>query len=286
VKRYFKGLYFKAECADQALALIPAVHMDGKNRSASIQIVTPAGALCAYYPGKQGYCLANRAEVTVGDSMFSARGIALDVRRDGIDARGVLNFGPLSPIRYDIMGPFSLVPFMQCRHSVISMTHAVNGRVWVNGENFTFENGAGYIEGDRGRSFPKTYAWTQCNFYDGAPCSLMLSIADIPLGPARFTGVIGVVWWRGEERRIATYLGAKTVKIGNGELVIRQGGLTLTARIIKQREHFLRAPAAGAMTRMIRESLHCTAQYKLEEREKTLFEFTTDRAAFEYEYDR
>ena len=42
-------------------------------------------------------------------------------------------------------------------------------------------------------------------------------------GTDGFTGVLGVIHFRGTEYRLATYLGAKAVKIQDGELVIRQG---------------------------------------------------------------
>ena len=59
--------------------------------------------------------------------------------------------------------------------------------------------------------------------------SLMLSAAEIPLGPLRFTGAIAIVQWQGKEYRLATYLGAKASKIENGEIVLRQRSLVLKA---------------------------------------------------------
>ncbi len=101
-----------------------------------------------------------------------------------------------------------------------SMRHEVRGRVEVNGKLFDFSRGVGYWEGDRGRSFPKEYAWTQCLFKGG---SLMLSVADIPMAKMHFTGIIGVVLWKGREYRLATYLGARVVVNRNGMLRIVQG---------------------------------------------------------------
>ena len=45
----------------------------------------------------------------------------------------------------------------------------------------------------------------------------MLSIAEIPLGGFHFTGVIGIVLLHEREYRLATYLGAKAVKIEDDE---------------------------------------------------------------------
>ena len=56
----------------------------------------------------------------------------------------------------------------------------------------------------------------------------MLSIADIPFGAFRFTGVIGVVLLNGKKYRIATYLGATAVKITPEEIIVRQGNYILS----------------------------------------------------------
>ena len=105
------------------------------------------------------------------------------IRTPEVNVMGRLKFGPRTPLKYDIMGPFALVPFLECRHSVWSMRHSVNGMVMVNGQTFTFQNACGYWEGDRGRSFPKEYLWTQCSFQNG---SVMLSVADIPVFGIRY----------------------------------------------------------------------------------------------------
>ena len=80
-------------------------------------------------------------------------------------------------------------------------------------------------------------------------------------------------------------MGAKADEIKNGKLVVRQGGLKLTSKLIKEEGKLLLAPRSGSMERMIKESLSCTAYYKMEEFGKTLFEFTSDQASFEYEFN-
>lgn len=286
LNRYFKGWYFKLQNDKQTVAIIAAMHIDENcKKSASIQIVADNGVWCEWLPFDQFSCNRNKPQVKIGYNVFCEQGLELNIKTDAVMACGKLNFGPLSPIRYDIMGPFRYVPFMECRHSVFSMTHSVDGCLDINGEQYRFDNDIGYIEGDRGRSFPKVYAWTHCNFSDESPCSIMLSVAEIPLGAFRFTGIIGVILWQGKEYRIATYLGAKAVNIGNGKIEIKQGRFKLTAMLIKKQERLLYAPVRGGMKRMIRESPSCTAYYLFEINGRKQFEFTTDRASFEYEYN-
>lgn len=205
----------------------------------------------------------------------------MDLHADGISAVGDVRFGDLSPLDYDIMGPFRYVPFMECRHRVMSMRHFVNGSIRVNGVDYPFQNALGYIEGDRGRSFPREYVWTQCFFDCG---SLMLSAADIPIAGLHFTGVICAILLHGKEYRLATYLGAKAVKIAGGEIIVRQGGYVFSATLIEKRIHPLRAPVNGKMLRTIHESASCRAAYRFEKDGQRLLEFQTDRASFEFEY--
>lgn len=277
----FCGWYFKCQSKGQTLAVIPSVHAAGGNRWACIQIISNDGNWAAQLPYEHVLARREGPCAIMDGNVFSSRGFRLDLHADGLSAEGFVRFGPLSPIRYDIMGPFRYVPFMECRHSVYSMRHRVNGRLRVNGTDYNFQNGVGYLEGDRGRSFPNHYVWTQCCFPGG---SLMLSAAEIPLGPGRFTGVIGVVQLEGKEYRLATYLGAKVAGIGGNKITVRQGGLVFTASLLEKKAFSLQAPVAGAMGRMIKENVSCRACYRFSKNGRTLLDFETQNASFEYEY--
>lgn len=217
----------------------------------------------------------------IADNRFSRNGITLDIQTPDLCVSGSLRFRGITPIRYDIMGPFHHVPFMQCRHSVFSMRHMVDGEIILKGTRFVFRNAIGYIEGDRGHSFPSKYILTQCSFSDG---SLMLSIADIPFGVFDFTGVIGVVLLNGMEYRITTYLGARAVKITPEEIIVQQGAYTFIVKPQAFSGHPLRAPVSGAMKRTIHEHPSCKIYYRFEKNNIPLLELDAQKAAFEYEY--
>lgn len=278
---YFCGWYFRCQSESQTIALIPAIHIAKGVRTGSIQIISGAGCWNAALP--DGAVRADIPRAELGENIFREDMLRLNLHAASADAVGELRFDALTPLRYDIMGPFRYVPFMECRHSVFSMRHRVNGYLRVDGTDYRFSNGDGYIEGDRGRSFPRQYAWTQCFFAGG---SLMLSVAEIPLGSARFTGIIGAVILGGREYRLATYLGARILKCRGGELVIRQGGMTLTAALMEKNASMLRAPEGGAMTRLIRENAACRARYELVKGNRRLLSLEADNAAFEYEYSQ
>ena len=277
----FCGWYFRCQSKDRTVALIPAAHTVKGDRTGSLQIITEAGSLLVPFSREDVSVSPEHPRAVLGKSVFRENGIWLNAHTAQVSVSGELRFGPLSPIRYDIMGPFRYVPFMECRHSVASMRHTVNGNLCVNGTSYHFANAAGYLEGDRGRSFPRRYAWTQC-FFEGG--SLMLSIAEIPLGALRFQGIIGIVCVDGLEYRFATYLGAKAEKLSDGQIVVRQGRTVLSAALLEKRAHSLKAPACGAMSRNIRENVACRAAYRFSIGNRKILDLESSRAAFEYEY--
>lgn len=275
----FFGWYLKCQSDTQTLAVIPAVHNKRNKRTCSIQVITDNDAWIVMFTADS--FRRTRRNIFIGQNRFGEKGIHLAIHTPQLTIRGNLDFGPLLPLKYDIMGPFALVPFMECRHSVESMRHSVRGNMCINGQKYCFQNAWGYWEGDRGRSFPKKYIWTQCCFPGG---TLMLSVADIPMTGIHFTGIIGAILWRRKEYRIATYLGARVVRIQNKMVRVIQGNLELDVQLLKASERPLKAPAKGDMIRTIHESASCRAFYRLRKEGCTLFAFETDRASFEFEY--
>ena len=65
---------------------------------------------------------------------------------------------------------------------------------------------------------------------------------------------------------------------------MRQGDLCLVARRLGGPGRALRAPAAGAMERTVRENLVCPAHYRLTKGGRVLLELAAPNASFEYEW--
>ena len=188
---FFEGWYFKHQQGEHTVAFIPAHHRDGQGvYTASLQIITENRAEYVEIPVRDFRMKQKPFRVRCGDNVFSPSGCRIDCPFGGARLTGTLRYGPWTPPRGDIMGPFRFVPRMQCRHSVLSMAHSVEGMLALGGQTLDFRQGQGYAEGDQGTSFPGRYVWTQGAFPKG---SVMLSIADIPFCGRQFTGCIGFV---------------------------------------------------------------------------------------------
>ena len=279
MSRYFYGWYFRCQSDQQTLAIIASYHKAGECNCCEIQFVTETEAFRISFPFSD--LKINGSSLRIANNHFGTDGVRLNIQNTELRVTGNIRFGPFTKLQYDIMGPFRFLPFMQCRHSVYSMHHMVNGKISINGQTYSFHNDVGYMEGDRGRSFPTEYVWTQCSFPEGA---LMLSIADIPLGSLHFTGVIGIVYLNGMEYRLATYLGAKAIKIKPDEIIIRQGRYALSICPTRISGHPLHAPVSGAMIRTIHEHPSCRVYYRFAYNDIPILELDAANAAFEYEY--
>ena len=294
IPNYFCGWYFKCQSKTDSIAIIPAFHQSKGKKSCSIQVITKDNAYHVNFPN---FCFSkpkrnNPYFFKIQEMVFCKDRLEMNLYTEELKMFGSLVFTNKQPLRYNIMGPFHYMPFMECRHSVFSTRHTVNGTLNINGIPYEFDNAIGYLEGDRGTSFPRSYMWTHCFRKN---LSIMLSVAEIPITflpfckEKTFTGIIGIIAWNKKEYRFATYLGAKVKKIEEKVVVIKQGNYQLTVKLLENVKHSLYAPKGGQMVRIIKENIACRAKYRLERLEKNkrktiLFEFETKNASFEFEY--
>jgi len=282
---YFEGWYFKCRTKDgKTIALIPAIHKDGSgNGSASLQIISEAGTWWLEYPEAEFHAVRQPLRVSIGHNTFSEDGISLQVERSGLSLHGTLQYGHLNPLQSDIMGPFRFISDLECTHGVVSMGHHLDGMLTLNGETSDFSGGFGYIETDRGRSFPDKYLWTQCNWVNPEGTGLMLAVATIPiLKYVRFTGVICSIYYNKREYRLATYKGARIQTWSEHRTEVVQGKYRLLVEVLEKQGQPLRAPMEGAMGRIIHESLCSKVRYRFWKKEHLIFDHTDDGASFEY----
>lgn len=281
---YFEGWYFKHQTPQgQTLALIPAFHIDSGGRpAASLQVISNDKSWWLEYPAEQLQVSRKPFQIQLGQSRFGTQGIDLHIQENGLSLQGALRYGPFTTLRSDIMGPFRFFAGMQCSHGVISMGHSLTGQLTLNGEVIDFTGGRGYIETDRGRSFPEAYLWTQCAWEGTASASLMLAAATVPLPVGSFTGCICAVLYNGKEYRLATYRGAKIERWSPAMIAVRQGSYRLIAKLRKASRQPLQAPVEGSMRRTIRESLCAEVRYCFWKGQELLFRHTDRCASFEY----
>lgn len=282
-KRFFEGWYFKHQCNDRSIAFIPGVNIDRNGlKYAFIQIITNEKTYNIKYDFKDFSISKDKLTIKIKDNLFSKKGLILNVVSNEIKVKGKLTYENLTPIKGDIMGPFTLCPFMECNHGIISLHHMVSGKLSINNEDEIIENGIGYIEKDWGSSFPKSYLWVQGNDFKNEKASIIVSIADIPFLGLEFKGCIACVLYKGKEYRLATYNGVKIINYNERGLIIKRGKYKLEIEINENYPQKLLAPDGGEMKRTIYENISCTSRFKFYIKNKIIFNLESKNASFEY----
>lgn len=294
-RRYFEGWYFKQVSPDgRAWSFIPGVSLDAEGRCrAFVQAIDGSAGTTRWYefPFEAFRWNPRALDLRVGDNRFSLEGIELDLDGPEGRVRAGLRFGlpvrfPSRPWRPGIMGPYSFVPFLECKHGLVSLDHRTDGRVEADGLGISMDGGRGYIEKDWGSSMPAAWIWCQSNSFPEPGVSLMFSLADIPWLGGRFPGFLCAALLPGQGVRVwASWNGSRIQSLSAGDqaiaAVIRRRDETLELRMERGRGGLLRAPAAGAMDRRIAESVDAVLSARLEGRGRRIFEGTARPAGLE-----
>ena len=126
-KGFFEGWYFKMQKGEHTLAAIPGYHRDADGQEgAFLQLIIDQKSYYFPYPIQKFSFLQNPYEIIIDKCIFTKRSASFFLHEKGLCLKGDVGFGPLSEIdssRFcpDIMGPFSYLPFLQCRHGILSI---------------------------------------------------------------------------------------------------------------------------------------------------------------------
>lgn len=287
-KNYFEGWYLKHQKGTdgngkEMLALIPSFHLDKFGRgSCSLQIITSDQAYQLSYAEKDFSVAEHGFYIKMGNNIFTQRGMVLDINEPELTCSGEIFYGVFTPLDYDIMGPFALIPFMECNHGVISLGHDLQGQIILNGRTIDFSDGIGYIEKDWGTSFPERYTWIEWSGKIGQEnACVMVSAAKIPFGGFAFTGFLAVVSVGGREYRFATYNGAKLKYRSAQGVWLQKGEMALIVSNLEGKGHLLDAPQKGKMARKIEECPFCSGKILFSIGEETILDVTSEMISFE-----
>jgi tocopherol cyclase len=211
-------------------------------------------------------------DIQVGPNRFTMEQISLHIDTPERSVIGDLAFAGLTPwpvklTSPGVMGWFAWIPRMQTYHDVISLDHAIQGTLTVNGMPIRFSDGRGYIEKDWGRSFPDAWIWMQTNHFDRPDTSLTASIATISWLGLSFRGFVIGLWHEGILYRFATYTGAQIESLAIEEdeihavIADRRYRLEVTAR--SAAGGVLRGPTGADMAGRVPESLRAKLMVRL-----------------------
>lgn len=274
--RYFEGWYFKHVSKDRkhVYSFIPGVSLTKNDKHAFIQVIDGISGKTwnVKYPISDFKYSKDGFNVWVGKSNFNINGISLDVETEELTIKGEINYSeivkyPASLFSPGIMGWYSFVPFMECKHGIGSVLHHLKGSLSINRSEIDFGEGTGYIEKDWGTSFPESWIWLHCNTFSQPDCSFTFSVAKIPWLANFFIGHICFLYHKGKFYLFATYNGSKITKLSFNkpvlEIELSNKNYILQVEARQNRAGDLKAPVIGEMNRIIKESVDSEIEISL-----------------------
>lgn len=282
-KRYFEGWYFKhvSKNMDMVYSFIPGIALNAQNPHAFIQVINGLTGKTHYieYPVSEFTYSKKEFRVQVGASVFTASSMDLNIDTPEFAVSGRFVYSgsvkyPATLLSPGIMGWYSFVPFMECKHGIVSVTHRIDGAITINNEQLDFSGGKGYIEKDWGKSFPESWIWLQSNHFSLSDACIMISIAKIPWLGSFFTGFLGFFYYNGTFYPFSTYLKSEITALRRDdeklfvELTGKDYVLQVSAGL--SQSGVLRAPKSGNMSRHIKESIDSELDVSLISRSGTL----------------
>ena len=275
-KNYFEGWYFKQVSKDleHVYSFIPGVSLNPENPHAFIQVINGITGNTQYieYPLSSFSFSKKDFKVQVGESIFTSSSVLLNIDSPQIKISGRLGFSesvkyPSSLLSPGIMGWYSFVPFMECKHAVVSVSHRIDGNITVNDDHIDFSGGKGYIEKDWGKSFPESWIWFQSNNFANSDACIMMSIAKIPWLGSHFTGFLGFLYYEKNFYSFNTYEKSEITHLSRNEdklvVIFRNKKFQLEISAHLKKSGILLAPKHGTMSRRIKESIDSELEVEL-----------------------
>ena len=294
-KNYFEGWYFKhvSKNREHVFSFIPGIALTKNDKHAFVQFINGITGETAYvkYPLSDFSFSGKLFELGVGDSHFSEKGMQLNIDANGLKVTGELKYSnlvkyPKRLVSPGIMGWYSFIPFMECKHGIGSVLHSLEGTLNVNDEPVEFSGGKGYIEKDWGTSFPESWIWLHCNTFEETDCSFTFSVAKIPWLGSFFMGHICFLYLKGKFYLFATYNNSEITHLSFSEqtlnVELKRKDLVLKVKAVQRKAGHLKAPVTGKMDRMIKESVDSNIEVSLYNTGgETLFSSKGGRAGME-----
>jgi tocopherol cyclase len=294
-KNYFEGWYFKHVSAslDQVWSFIPGISLNRDDPHSFIQVINGISGETEYitYPLEDFEWKRDQLYLRIGGSTFMEDHIELDIHSERFRIKGRIGYEnltkyPKTLLAPGIMGWYTYVPYMECRHGIVSVNHDLKGLLTINGETTDFGNGKGYIEKDWGTSFPEVWIWIQSNNFTDPTASFSFSVAKIPWLGRFFMGFISFLHLDGRFYLFSTYNNSVISNISHDShqlsLTLKNSDSLLEISVIKNRFGELMAPVSGVMKRRIKESIDSTVELRLYDKSgKLIYSDMGKRAGFE-----
>lgn len=248
----FEGFYFKTALVDGTTLVIICGFAKSKVKShAFIQVSSQLSKTFYFeYPLSSLKTSKETFNFSVGKNTFTQQGI--DIKEEDCEIN--LSFSNFelwnrSFFNPSIMGALTFVPFVECKHDIISPYLEVNGEAKLKSKTLKFQDNSGYIDKNWGTSFPKDYFWGHISSFKNPTVSVQFAKAKpkwllwkipVHIGFLRMNGEIHLFksWKKGK---------IKLINVGQEQIHLQNNQYKIELKFDKGYPLNLRAPLNGKL---------------------------------------
>ena len=294
-RSYFEGWYFKHVSKDlnHVYSFIPGISLSDDDPHSFIQVINGITGETNYITYRVNMFKWDKYKLylKIGNSVFTDKFIDLNLENKDIKVSGRLEYSnivkyPKTLLSPGIMGWYSYIPFMECKHGIVSVSHKVSGVLNFDKGTIDMNEGKGYIEKDWGSSFPEAWIWIQSNNFNNPETAFTFSVAKIPWLGKYFPGFISFLYFDKSFYLFSSYNKSVLQDLnydGNTlNFTLRNKFSALKVTAVKNKSGELLAPVSGKMTRRIKESIDSFITISLYDRDnKLIYNDSAQRAGLE-----
>ena len=215
-KPYFESWYFREQALDGTCEFTVRIDYDEEGRmTGSLDVEMPSGKWHFTYAHPVNMNLRGSIFLVLDRCVFTEACIHLDIDEPGLSIKGDIWFE-----RDFCTG----IPIVGLGRKIWAMEQELSGELWVNGREFSFVGGKGYLEARLGREVETSEAacpqlWTQCNWFGEKPLRIVcggwnrkcFAVIDQGGYPIR------LAWWKGAKLEYAC---ESAFRMGQGRYVL------------------------------------------------------------------
>lgn len=277
---FFEGWYFKITTADGlSFAFIPGVFilLDINESYSFIQVFDGTTSTINFvkYPFKAFTASRKSFDVFVLENYFSNEEIILDIKDSSVKCSGKILIKskqkwPDNIINPGSMGFYNYLTFMECYTQVCALSGKIEGSITLNEQVYDLDGGKIYIEKNWGKSFPSSYIWCQCNYFQEQSLSVTCSIGHIPMPYGSFIGFIIGLYYQNKLIKFTSINRSElSIDFADNSIIItaKNSSYTLMYKSSYNTAEFamLYAPSGTSMLPTARETLTGTAKLILKD---------------------
>lgn len=261
---YFIGWYQKFSTDEGYICAIISGFIKEKNKSPKgfVQFLDNLNQTSTYSIYNFNECAIDvqKQEIKIGNHTISQKRTQIQTKELKVDFQFTTGHSPhlFKGIGKNILGPLHYVPFVECKHAIISTESTFKGTI-TNGLHINNIEGKCYKEKDWGQSFPEEYIWIHSNSFENPFISFQFAYAKpkwLLFRPTTYIGFIKL------ENKTITLNGIgksniqfKCMNNRKIELTLQKKEAIINIQLTSGLATQLKAPNEGEMKKIINQSL-------------------------------